>query len=351
MMNTILENQLISALTEQFRRSPLQLNRLHESDAELLSISPDVCIALTTDTIVEEIAMGLYDDPYLIGWMTVMVNLSDLAAVGAEPIGLLVSETLPHSYDAANLSLLQKGLADACSACGTYVLGGDTNFGERLMLGGCAIGSVNRSTLLTRVGCHAGDLLYASGELGGGNAFALSQLLDGSEARCSYLPYARLKEARSLRNVASACMDTSDGVLATLDQMMRLNGVGFEVDVPLEHILNGNALRCIQANKLPPWLLLAGQHGEFELVFTVPAVKENQLFQNAEHHGWQPVRLGKVVEETAVSIRMDDRMVRVDTERIRNIGYENAMNAKEYIRTLLQLDCEIRKGERNHVVQ
>jgi thiamine-monophosphate kinase len=347
MMNAILENRFINRLTEDFRRSPAQLNRLHESDAELVSISPDICIAVTTDNIVEEIAVGLYDDPYLIGWMTVMVNLSDLAAVGAEPIGILVSETLPRGYNAAHLSLLQKGIADACTACGTYVLGGDTNFGERLMLGGCAIGRVSRPTLLTRMGCHAGDLLYASGVLGGGNAFALAKLLDRSGARFSYLPCARLKEGRSLRGIASACMDTSDGVLTTLDQMMRLNGVGFEVDVPSENILNREALGCVQANRLPSWLLLAGQHGEFELLFTIPLPNEDELLGNAGRHGWQPVRLGKVVEEPGVSLRIDNHLIRVDTGRIRDIG--DNLNVKAYVLELLQIDGEMRKGELNHV--
>jgi thiamine-monophosphate kinase len=349
MMNAIVENQLINRLTEHFRHSPLQVNRLHESDAEIIALGPDICIALTTDNIVEEIATGLYDNPYLIGWMTVMVNMSDLAAVGAEPIGILVSETLPRGYDAANLSALQKGIADACSTCATYVLGGDTNFGESLMLGGCAIGSVSRSSLLTRVGCNVGDLLYASGMLGGGNAFAISKLLDESGVQLNYLPCARLKEVRTLRGIASACMDTSDGVLATLDQMMRLNGVGFEIDVPLENILSVKALSCVQANILPPWFLLAGQHGEFELLFTVPPVKEYELLHNAEQQGWQPVRLGSVVADPAISLLINNHRRCVDTKRIRNIAYENAIHVKEYIGKLMELDREIRKGEVNHV--
>ena len=64
-----------------------------------LEVSESSILAITTDSIVEEIRLGLYDDPYLIGWMIVMVNLSDLAAVGADPLGILISEIFPNNLD------------------------------------------------------------------------------------------------------------------------------------------------------------------------------------------------------------------------------------------------------------
>src|SRR5512141_3471353 len=96
MNGAILENQMIERLARSFRRSPGQVNRLNESDAEIVRLgTSDTRIAVTTDSIVEEIASGLYDDPRMIGWMAAMANFSDLAAVGATPLGLLVAETLP----------------------------------------------------------------------------------------------------------------------------------------------------------------------------------------------------------------------------------------------------------------
>ena len=140
-MNAILEVELIEGLTRAFDRSPFQLNRLQETDAEivLLPSRSGRLLALTTDSIAEELSSGLYDDMYLAGWMIVMVNMSDLAAVGAAPLGLLVSEIFPLAFDETSMRRLQRGIRDACKACGTHLLGGDTNFGSQLTLTGTAI--------------------------------------------------------------------------------------------------------------------------------------------------------------------------------------------------------------------
>jgi len=81
-LNSILENKVINKLIESFERSPMQWNKPHESDAEIIQLNDNTKLATTTDSISEEISTGLYNDPYLIGWMIVTVNMSDLAAVG-----------------------------------------------------------------------------------------------------------------------------------------------------------------------------------------------------------------------------------------------------------------------------
>ena len=141
MIDPIAENRLIERLTKRFRRSPLQINRLQESDAEIIRLgnAEGACLAATTDSIAEEIGMGLYTDPYLIGWMTVMVNMSDLAAVGARPLGILIAEILPPNLTEEWISRLQQGIEESCRACDSFVLGGDTNAGAQLSLTGCAI--------------------------------------------------------------------------------------------------------------------------------------------------------------------------------------------------------------------
>ena len=139
MLDKINENNTINNLAKYFCRSPFQKNALHESDAEIIEIG-GVILAITTDSIAEEIQTGLYDDPYLVGWMSVMVNMSDLAAVGAEPVGILISEILPGNIPSSFIDKIQEGINDAVKQCGTFVLGGDTNTGENLIITGTAIG-------------------------------------------------------------------------------------------------------------------------------------------------------------------------------------------------------------------
>ena len=113
-MDSILENISLNRLIRHFRRGPNQLNLPHQSDAEIVKIpGTDTLLAITTDTIVEEIDYGLYSDPWLQGYMTVLVNISDLAAVGAKPIGILLNQTFPERSIDEYLEKLQTGINDA----------------------------------------------------------------------------------------------------------------------------------------------------------------------------------------------------------------------------------------------
>lgn len=172
-LKDIIENKIINNLTKSFSRSPLQVNKLHETDAEIIKLDDSPYnLAITIDTISEEIKTGLYSDPYQIGWMSVMVNLSDLAAVGASPIGIVISQILPKNISDDLLEKLQAGINDACMKCKTFVLGGDTNFGDELIISGCAIGMVDKAKHLSRIGCQPGDKIYTTGKIGIGNAYA-----------------------------------------------------------------------------------------------------------------------------------------------------------------------------------
>ena len=360
MMNEIHENRFIANVTRHFRRSPLQLNQLHESDAEIIRSNgvSESLLAITTDTIAEEISVGLYRDPYLIGWMAVMVNMSDLAAVAAEPLGIVISQVLPPDYPEKSLHRLQEGIRAACDCCETFLLGGDTNFGQNMTLTGCAIGTINSGRFLSRRGCEVGDVLYATNLLGGGNMFAQAALAPAlipkhrqtvSFAPCEYRPVARLAEARCLAGFADACMDTSDGAFATLDQLMRLNNVGFELDENWQACLHPRAHEIASLYGIPTWLLLAGQHGEFELLFTVPEDRQYAFLRSAEELPWTPLRIGRVIREPSIQVPLYGALASIDTGRIRNLGSSFGGKIASYVKQLINIDFEIQKGASHHV--
>jgi thiamine-monophosphate kinase len=334
-MTAVLEHQLIARLAAGLPRSPAQINGLHESDAELLRLpGSDLVLALTTDALAEELASGLYRDPGLIGWMLVTVTASDLAAVGADPLGLLICETLPPGADRDWIAALQRGIADASVAYGLPVLGGDTNAGAAPHLAATAVGLV-RGRPLTRCGARPGDLLFASGPLGGGGAFALAQLVapHGPHA-VPFRPVARLREGVLLREVASACMDTSDGAIATMDELMTRNGVGLRIEAPVERWTDPAALAVARAATLPPWFLHAGPHGEFELLFTVPPDRTPALEAAAEAIGGHPIRLGGTTTEPGLVLPGAAGDRRPDTTAIRNLFAECGGNAGRYVAAL-----------------
>lgn len=342
MLNQILENSSIENLVKIFSRSPLQQNRLHESDAELIKLpGTNITLAITMDSIVEEIEAGLYTDPYLIGWMTVMVNASDLAAVGAEPLGILINETLLSDTNDDYNSKLQRGIEDACLECNMHILGGDTNFSSRMEMTGCAIGLITEGQPMTRLGCKPGDYLFLSGDPGLGSAFALKQLKNGSlskQVSLTYQPKSRLHEGQLLRNFTICCMDTSDGVFATLDQLMRLNNVGFRIESELENFIHTDALSVCKSARIPLWLMLAGHHGEFELVFTVSPINVDNFLESVQQIYWEPILIGEVIKEQSVRFLYNEEMVSVDTGRIRNLFVETEGNIDEYLYQLMKLE-------------
>ena len=348
MNGAILENQMVERLARTFRRSPGQVNRLNESDAEIVRLgSTGVRLAITTDSIVEEIASGLYDDPYMIGWMAAMANFSDLAAVGAAPVGLLVAETLPPDLPEDFVAELQRGIDEACCASGSFVLGGDTSSGRTLEVTGCAVGIMEDGGALSRVGCQPGHVLYCSGPLGSGNAFAVSRFCP-ARARYPFAPCARILEGQLIRGLASACMDSSDGALTTLDQLMRLNNVGFRLDENWEKAIAPAAAEVVARASIPAWLLLAGQHGEFELLFTVAPENLAEVLRRAAAAGWTPIRLGTVIPQELISLDMYGGPTAIDTARIRNAAFTAQGNVREYIQELLNIDRTLRKGEDHH---
>lgn len=333
------ETALIDRLAAGFPRSPLQYNARHESDAELLRLpGTETVLALTIDGIADEIDAGLYRDAYLVGWMTVIASASDLAAVGAAPLGVLVSETLPHGFGPQQVAELQRGITEACRAAELPVLGGDTNRGVRLETTACAVGLIRSGPPLTRVGCAPGDRLLASGALGLGAAFALLALRGDASAaaRLKYQPRPRIREGQLLRGVATCCMDTSDGALTTLDELMRLNGLGCRIERPVAELLHPEARRVAEAAGIPPWMLLAAPHGEFELVFTVPADRAAGFQAAARSHGWDPLDLGSVVLAPGLELAVEGCRT-IDTRRVRDLFAEAGGSVERYIAELYRM--------------
>ena len=205
------ESNIIKSIAGDFPRHPRQLNGLLEADAEIISLpgKNDEWLVVKTDGIHEEIKEKLYEDPWLVGWMTVTAPISDIAAVGACPTGILLSLVLPKQYSDEWLQQFKAGINDACSTYNIYVLGGDTNFDDVFSVSATAVASIKFQRPLLRTGMKTGDFLYATAPLGAGNAYAYYQLFDPT-IPVDYQPIARLKESKTISQFDSACMDSSD---------------------------------------------------------------------------------------------------------------------------------------------
>ena len=332
----ILESRLVARIVRHLPRRPLTDRRCEAALADLGAGSPDL-LAVAADAVSEEIASGLYGDPYMIGWIGAMAPLSDLAAAGARPLGVSTTLTLPDGFGTRELARLARGIGGACRAAGTVSLGGDTGAGPQLSLSAFAVGLVARDRLIGRRGGAPGEALYISGRAGLGNAFAIARL-DPARAGppMKFLPRARLKMGGLLGRHASCVIDTSDGVLAALDELSRVNGCGFAVTAGPRDLLHPRAIDECRRRAMPAWLALAGCHGEFELLFTVPPAAEERFLAEARRRRLHPRRIGAATRRPGVVLDWDGRPLRIDTGLMRNLAFRAAGDAKGYVGALIE---------------
>jgi thiamine-monophosphate kinase len=190
-------------------------------------------VVVTQDALVEDVhfrvAWSSWRD---LGYKAAAVNLSDLAASGADPEALIVSLGLPHETELADIVELYEGLGEP----GVPVVGGDTTAAERVYLSVTAVGRSER--VPGRAGARPGDLIVVSGALGGSGA-GFAALRDGRgspHVRAHLRPPLRLEEGRRLATVATAMLDVSDGLAVDAGHIAERSGcrLAIELDrVPL----------------------------------------------------------------------------------------------------------------------
>ena len=337
-MDAIHENRFLSRWAALLPRGPRPNGAVHESDCELVSLGDGRLLALTIDTVDEEVRLGLYRDEETAGRIAASATLSDLAAVGAEPLGWRLSVSLPAGDAEQVQRRVAAGVGSACALAGTFVLGGDTSESDGLRISCVGAGTVPGEGVLRRVGMRPGDLLFASGRLGSGAALGAARWLSSEDAfpESAFRPVPRIAQGRALRGIASACMDTSDGLVATLDQLARLNQVALRVEAELPSLLLPQVdelRRKLGVGALP---FLAAHHGEFELVFSVPERLVDGLRERARALDWEPVWLGRV--ESGEGVWMGDGAI--DGAAIRNLMHTVGGDPSRYARALLELSVK-----------
>lgn len=194
-------------------------------DAAVLECGGETLV-LTHDSIAEGVHYRAGTDPADIAWKLVAVNLSDLAAKGAEPIGVLIGATL----DAGSARFVE-GLRDVLECYGVTLLGGDTiATGAPATFGCTAIGRATFTPVPRRGGARAGDALYVAGTIG-----AAMLGFEGGDAEAYLRPRPLLAEGRALAAHVHAMMDVSDGLLLDARRMAEASGCAADIalaDIP-----------------------------------------------------------------------------------------------------------------------
>ncbi len=247
-----------------------------EDDCAVLDTGGDDYLLVTTDMLHRTTDFPLQMTGRQIGWMSVSVNLSDLASKGARPIGVLMAMGIPPDTEVEFIEEVVKGMDECASKYGTRIVGGDTDAHDELTLVGTALGMVKKERLIRRSGARVGDLVCVTGNPGtaGATLFLLDKKITVSQGILNALfePVPRIFEGMALADSLSvtSMMDISDGLALSLHDMSRAGKVGFKIYESRLPVLP-DVIKLLKDKELLEAAVFAG--GDFELLFTVAPEK------------------------------------------------------------------------------
>lgn len=278
-------------------------------DAAVLAPPPGHELVVSTDTLVEGVHFPAATGARDLGWKALAANLSDLAAMGATPAWALLALTLPDA-DRGFVADFADGFAELAAQHRVALVGGDTTRGP-LAVTIVVHGFVPPDRALRRDGARVGDQVLVTGTIGdaaGGLACLqrrTPRLLELSpEVRAALLgrlerPTPRLAAGGALRDVATACIDVSDGLLADLGHIAARSGVGIELDA---HRLPTSAALFAAFDEHERLVLQAAGGDDYELAFTAPLDRVAAVEGDLARVGCGATRIGHVVAGDGVRL-------------------------------------------------
>ena len=245
-------------------------------DAALITVNPGMALVISTDMLVSGTHFFSDCDPEKLGWKSLAVNVSDMAAMGAEPRWATLAIALLNSDDDW-LSAFSRGLFACANHYNIDLIGGDTTRGP-LNITVQIMGEVPTGSALKRSGAKINDDIWVSGTLGdaalclAGLRFQLDLKADelSEIENALHMPYPRISLGLALRGVATSCIDISDGLLSDLGHLLKASQVGGEI--ALNQIPLSKTVADYFNLELVKNLVLAGGD-DYELCFTAPQIK------------------------------------------------------------------------------
>lgn len=279
-------------------------------DAALLSTPRGCDLVATTDALVAGVHFFANDPPAQVAKKALRVNMSDLAAKGAKPIGFLLNLALPPAFPASDLGEFARGLGEDASLFACPLIGGDTvRTPGPLTIAVTALGAVPKGRMVRRTGVRPGDSLYVTGEIGDA-ALGLKLRLDSggqydwlsSRARAHLLaryltPLPRTALRECLLRRAHAAMDVSDGFIGDLTKMLRVSGASAHIELARAPLSAAAREMIGRAPELFDSALTGGD--DYELLVAVPADNCSAFEKGARAAGVRTTCVGQAIEGRA----------------------------------------------------
>jgi thiamine-monophosphate kinase len=294
-------------LIERYFRRPVRRQPLGVGDdCALLAPALGMQLAVSCDMLVEGRHFFPDADPRALGHKSLAVNLSDLAACGAQPLAFTLALALPAADDAW-LAPFAAGLLALADEHGCELVGGDTTRGP-LNICITVFGEVPAGQALLRSGARAGDDVFASGTLGDAR-LALQALrgeialapadLQAARARLER-PTPRVALGLALRGVASSAIDISDGLAGDLGHILAQSGVGARLEADALLATMAAPVQAVPAERRLECVLAGGD--DYELAFTAPPQRRDAVARAARAAGVPVTRIGRIEAEPGLRV-------------------------------------------------
>ncbi len=271
-------------------------------DGAVLQVPAGRQLVMTLDTLIEDIHFPAQTRAQDIAWKSIAVNLSDLAAMGAEAHWLMLSLSLP-APDTGWLQAFSQDFLQTCEDFGVSLIGGDTTRGK-LAISVQATGSIEPGRAMRRDGARPGDLIMVTGTLGDA-ALALDRwqrgaTVDGFLLQRLNRPEPRLEFGRQLAQYCRCCIDISDGLLADLGHILAASGCGALIELP-RLPLSAAYRSCCRHDSSDDDLTKALTGGDdYELCFTINPERLQNVTSIAEKCGVNCVTIGKITADKGI---------------------------------------------------
>lgn len=319
------EFSLIGRYFDRVRTSRRDVETGIGDDCALLTVPDKQVLAISTDTLVSGTHFLPDISPRDLGYKALAVNVSDLAAMGADPAWLTLALTLPE-VDEAWLEAFSDSLFEQLNYYDMQLIGGDTTRGPLSMTLGIH-GFVPAGRALKRSGAKPGDWIYVTGTPGdsaAGLAILQQRLTVADSEQSAYLvqrhlrPTPRVLQGQALRDLASSAIDLSDGLISDLGHILKASDCGARLNLdalPLSAAMKQH----FEPQQAIRWALSGGE--DYELCFTVPEINRGALDVALGYHGVPFTCIGQIAPQSeGLTLLQNDKPVEFNLKGFDHFG-------------------------------
>ncbi len=259
----------------------------------------------------------------------IVMNVSDFAAKGVKPEGIIVSLGIPRSLSKKAVEQIGKGLNAGAREYGTFVLGGDTNEARDLIISIAVFGLANKENLVLRSGAVIGDIVATTGLFGLASAglkiltegLGASQKIGRKLLDAALMPKARLREGLVLAKTGAvtASIDSSDGLAWSLHEISCASNVGFMIDAPPIAL---ETYEFAKMHNIDPFELSFYGGEEYELVVTVDPKHWHNVQAKVSQQGGRLIKIGQVMGDKKILLKERGQVAEIEARGYEHLGYD-----------------------------